>query len=53
MKLLEVAMVVDGRSWRRLSLHWPSVADAVTVGEFLAGGGSGGSLVSAVVACGR
>jgi hypothetical protein len=43
-------MVVDGRSCRRLSSHLPSVADATTLGEFLAGGGSGGSLVEAVVA---
>jgi hypothetical protein len=43
-------MVVDGRSCRRLSLHLLSVADATTENEFLAGGGSGGSLVEAVVA---
>jgi hypothetical protein len=43
-------MVVDGRSCRRLSLHLPSVADAMTEDEFLAGGGSGGSLVEVVVA---
>jgi hypothetical protein len=35
-------MVVDGCSCRRLSLHLPSIADATTEDEFLAGGGSGG-----------
>jgi hypothetical protein len=50
MTWLEAVMVVDGRSCRRLSSHLPSLADATTLGEFLAGGGSGGSLVEAVVA---